>query len=170
MRTGRFSADRCRRIRRVRLARSAIHGRGVFVSVHVPAGVHIYTDPSLLNHGCDPNVEWLQPGRCLMALREIEAGEELVRDYAYGGPVGFQCTCGSPRCREVVRTVEYELHANGVVVAFACLELALGASREVGPIGIRIIRSIDGVLMAMRRPWRYGQYKDEQLPVGAEDD
>ncbi|MBI5945278.1 MAG: SET domain-containing protein-lysine N-methyltransferase [Chloroflexi bacterium] len=56
------------------------------------------------NHSCDPNLGFFgQIG--LAALRDIQAGEELMFDYAMsdGGPYDeFDCYCGSPICRKKI--------------------------------------------------------------------
>jgi hypothetical protein len=56
-----------------------------------------------INHSCAPNCEteededehvWIR------AIRDIEAGEELVYDYfLYDGEGDATCTCGAERCR-----------------------------------------------------------------------
>ncbi|MBD2063952.1 SET domain-containing protein-lysine N-methyltransferase [Funiculus sociatus GB2-A5] len=54
----------------------------------------------LQNHSCDPNTGY--QGLDLIALRDIKAGEELTVDFAaFCGEdmEGFQCMCGSPKCR-----------------------------------------------------------------------
>lgn len=63
------------------------------------------------NHSCDPNLGFFgQIG--LMAMRDIEAGEELTFDYAMsdGGPYDeFECSCGSPDCRRRVTGDDWKL-------------------------------------------------------------
>lgn len=63
-------------------------------------------DPQVLNyinHSCDPNCELniasQQP--VLIALRDIEIGEEITCDYNRTeiNGTGFECNCGSPKCR-----------------------------------------------------------------------
>jgi uncharacterized protein len=53
-----------------------------------------------LNHSCDPNVG-SGGNTVLVAMRDIEAGEELTTDYAlfddYDG--SMECHCGLPLCR-----------------------------------------------------------------------
>lgn len=53
------------------------------------------------NHSCEPNLGFFgQIG--LVAMRDIEAGEELTFDYAMsdGSPYDeFECHCGLPHCR-----------------------------------------------------------------------
>lgn len=63
------------------------------------------------NHSCDPNLGFFgQIG--LVAMRDIEAGEELTFDYAMsdGGPYDeFDCYCGSPSCRGKVTGNDWQL-------------------------------------------------------------
>ena len=57
-----------------------------------------------INHSCDPNAG-LEGSISLVALRDIEAGEEVCYDYAMADSnphLGFECTCGSPLCRHKV--------------------------------------------------------------------
>lgn len=53
-----------------------------------------------LNHSCEPNVGF-GGNSVLVAMRDIEAGEELTTDYAlfddYDG--SMECHCGRPLCR-----------------------------------------------------------------------
>jgi uncharacterized protein len=54
-----------------------------------------------VNHCCEPNAG-LRGQVTLVALRDIEAGEEICYDYAMsdGSPYdGFECRCGAARCR-----------------------------------------------------------------------
>ncbi|MFN8413138.1 MAG: SET domain-containing protein [Anaerolineales bacterium] len=63
------------------------------------------------NHSCDPNLGFSgQIG--LVAMRDIEKGEELTFDYAMsdGGPYDeFDCYCGSPLCRKKVTGNDWKL-------------------------------------------------------------
>ncbi len=58
----------------------------------------------MLNHSCEPNCGLL--GQLLLvALRDIESGEELSFDYAMCDASDydeFRCLCGEPTCREIV--------------------------------------------------------------------
>lgn len=61
-----------------------------------------------INHSCDPNA-WLD-GLNLAARRKIAAGEQITIDYAtFCGESlqPFDCTCGSPDCRGVIRGSDY---------------------------------------------------------------
>jgi len=63
------------------------------------------------NHSCDPNLGFTgQIG--LLALRDIQEGEELTFDYAMsdGEPYDeFDCRCGSPNCRKKITGDDWKL-------------------------------------------------------------
>ena len=65
------------------------------------------------NHSCDPNLGFFgQVG--LVAMRDINGGEELMFDYAMsdGGPYDeFECTCGSSACRKRITGNDWKLPA-----------------------------------------------------------
>ena len=52
------------------------------------------------NHGCDPNMS-----KDLIAIRDIEAGEELTADYAQFSTKEWEmkCNCGAKNCQGIVR-------------------------------------------------------------------
>ncbi|WP_119166187.1 SET domain-containing protein [Algihabitans albus] len=56
-----------------------------------------------LNHSCAPNLA-IEGQIVFVALRDIEAGEELTFDYATGDDDDWTmaCRCGSPDCRGIV--------------------------------------------------------------------
>lgn len=57
-----------------------------------------------VNHSCDPNVGF-EGQVVLVAMRTIEAGEEICFDYAMSDTADydeFQCTCGTSKCRNFV--------------------------------------------------------------------
>ena len=63
-----------------------------------------------LNHSCDPNCEVDEiKGRVwIYALRDIEAGEELVWDYnLYDDEAPAPCNCGSSKCRGTMYSREW---------------------------------------------------------------
>ncbi len=63
-----------------------------------------YEDVMLfINHSCGPNVGFAG-NIVLVAMRDIENGEELTTDYAFFDPSGvrMECRCGHPSCRRVV--------------------------------------------------------------------
>ena len=62
-----------------------------------------------INHSCDPNA-WLD-GLNLTARRNIRAGEQITMDYATfcnDSLEQFNCNCGSPDCRGVIRGTDYQ--------------------------------------------------------------
>lgn len=67
-----------------------------------------YSD--LMNHSCDPNI-WYEDDFTEVARRHIYAGEEICQDYATDrtGPFEFQCLCGSPLCRGLIRKNDFDL-------------------------------------------------------------
>ena len=84
-------------------------------SVQTDVDTHIRIDLpfEFVNHSCDPNCG-VQPnehqGYNLVAMRDIEAGEELTFDYCMTEwtIVGFEdCHCGSDRCRKRVRGAKF---------------------------------------------------------------
>src|SRR3989475_5907520 len=55
------------------------------------------------NHSCDPNIG-VQGQIVFVAMREIEAGEELTHDWATTDDDSYQmpCNCGTAACRKVI--------------------------------------------------------------------
>jgi SET domain-containing protein len=52
-----------------------------------------------VNHSCDPNTRVHKLAD--VAMRDINAGEEITGDYASDGIlIGFSCNCGSKNCKE----------------------------------------------------------------------
>ncbi len=65
---------------------------------------------AFLNHSCDPNceVDEVRNQVWILALRNIEAGEELVWDYSlYDDDDPAPCHCGSPKCRGTMYSREW---------------------------------------------------------------
>jgi len=61
-----------------------------------------YGVAAFVNHSCQPNCETDQIGgkMWIIALRDIEPGEELTYDYnLFDGEDDAPCLCGSKRCR-----------------------------------------------------------------------
>lgn len=72
-----------------------------------PAGEADSAD--LVNHSCDPNAG-LRGQIALVAMRDIEAGEEVCFDYAMSESTAydeFPCRCGSPECRDRVTAEDW---------------------------------------------------------------
>jgi len=63
-----------------------------------------------INHSCEPNTEvdtkWNPRTKTAVpfwiALRDIEAGEELFYDYAFSAELAMRCLCGMKKCRGVI--------------------------------------------------------------------
>lgn len=55
------------------------------------------------NHSCDPNIG-VQGQIVFVAIRDIQAGEELTHDWATTDDDTYEmeCHCGAPSCRKVV--------------------------------------------------------------------
>ena len=55
------------------------------------------------NHSCDPNIG-VQGQIILVAIRDIQAGEELTHDWAMtdDDTSESECSCGSPHCRKII--------------------------------------------------------------------
>lgn len=63
----------------------------------------------MLNHSCEPN-SGLAGSQVLVAMRDIEPGEEITFDYAMCDASDydeFNCLCGQTNCREVVRGTDW---------------------------------------------------------------
>jgi hypothetical protein len=87
-----------------RFAASACHVRPSRETVQVGREEHIVLSPDHLqfvNHGCEPNVLFDVSAFCLVALRDIDPGDEIVYFYPateWRMAEAFECRCGSPRC------------------------------------------------------------------------
>ncbi len=55
------------------------------------------------NHSCDPNIG-VRGQIVFVALRDIQAGEELTHDWATTDDDDYEmaCQCGAPNCRKVI--------------------------------------------------------------------
>ena len=63
-----------------------------------------------INHSCDPNIGFR--GQVVyVAMRDIEAGEELCHDYAMerSNDYFLECRCGSPLCRNQITGDDWKL-------------------------------------------------------------
>jgi hypothetical protein len=75
---------------------------------------------SFINHSCDPNAEvaWAIDIATLVAIRNIDPNEEITFDYATVIPPGdnfsFNCTCGSVKCRKVIRAESSRFHRSNL--------------------------------------------------------
>lgn len=72
-----------------------------------------YENPDMswrINHSCDPNSG--DGGDKLVATRDIQAGEEIVYDYALtetNPDYSFVCRCGSANCRKTFTGNDWKL-------------------------------------------------------------
>jgi uncharacterized protein len=80
--------------------------------LHMVALDHEEYEPVMLfiNHSCEPNVGF-GGNTVLVAMRDIEAGEELTTDYAmfddYDG--SMVCECRTKRCRGIIGGHDWQL-------------------------------------------------------------
>ena len=64
------------------------------------------------NHSCDGNVGWVDDGTRMVAIRDIQSGEEITFDYATSEvrDYGFEvCLCGSEKCRKTLTYDDWKL-------------------------------------------------------------
>lgn len=71
-----------------------------------------WNDARLMNHSCDPNVEaqtWEEKEIWFVALRDIEAGEELTFNYGFDLDHWSEhpCLCGTSKCVGYIAAEEY---------------------------------------------------------------
>jgi hypothetical protein len=65
-----------------------------------------FDDSQYMNHSCDPNLWWMNDDT-LVAMRDIQSGEEVTYDYAtsevhvWWRPK-WKCNCGAARCRTLI--------------------------------------------------------------------
>jgi uncharacterized protein len=64
----------------------------------------------VFNHACEPNCGFINTFT-LIAIKEIEAGEELVFDYAFCETFmdNFECSCGSSDCRKTITGNDWKI-------------------------------------------------------------
>ena len=84
---------------------------------YVQIGRYLYMGPSggtddFINHSCDPNSGLVINGEkvSLIAIRDIEIGEEIVLDYSTTmneDDWEMNCDCESPNCRGKIRDFKY---------------------------------------------------------------
>lgn len=69
----------------------------------VPASEEEIKEQGIFNHSCEPNVGF-NSSVTMVAIRDIEAGEELVMNYAFMETdfEAFECNCGAPSCRKTI--------------------------------------------------------------------
>ena len=77
----------------------------MFATGPLEGGAVVGVDPGLLNHSCDPTLGWAAGGEVVVALRDVQSGEELTVDYATGttdAEMLVRCHCETYRCRQLV--------------------------------------------------------------------
>src|SRR3989344_2861687 len=67
------------------------------------------TETGLFNHGCDPNIGFLD-AVTLIAIKDIVAGVELLIDYGFALSFfePFKCKCGSANCRKIIKPDDWK--------------------------------------------------------------
>jgi len=75
----------------------------------VPTSREELKSKGVFNHSCEPNLGFSN-SITLIAIRDIEEGEELVFDYAFNETVhnNMNCNCGSERCRKEIHTDDWK--------------------------------------------------------------
>jgi len=74
--------------------------------------MHPYHEPAdFINHSCSPAAGFGGSPITLVALRDIEVGEEITFDYCMDTSydMEFDCQCGSPNCRKKVTGNDWKL-------------------------------------------------------------
>ena len=62
----------------------------------------------VFNHSCQPNLGFSN-SITLIAIKNINAGDELVFDYAFNETThSFKCNCGSAQCRGKIRPNDWQ--------------------------------------------------------------
>jgi len=66
-----------------------------------------------INHSCNPNsyVKTIRGIRTLLAMKDIQKGEEITYDYAINGyyESADPCHCGSKKCRQILNCDFFQL-------------------------------------------------------------
>lgn len=67
-------------------------------------------DADFLNHSCNPNCG-IQGTLKIIAIRDIEPGEEITFDYAMceSSEYEIKCNCGSSNCRKVITGNDWKI-------------------------------------------------------------
>jgi uncharacterized protein len=63
-----------------------------------------------INHSCDPNIG-MDGQISYVAMRNIQAGEELCLDYAMAMTTNYKlnCSCGSTKCRKLITGDDWKI-------------------------------------------------------------
>ena len=84
-----------------------------YLTVQTGIDKHITLEPSFLqyiNHSCDPNVFFDTTNMQLLALKEIQPGDELVFFYPsseWEMTQNFDCFCGTKQCLHKIQGAAY---------------------------------------------------------------
>ena len=75
----------------------------------VPTSRDELIEKGVYNHSCDPNIGFLQD-IVYVAIKDIEAGEELCFDYAFNETKmeSFTCECKSKNCRKTITKEDWK--------------------------------------------------------------
>ncbi len=86
--------------------------------IQIAEGLHLVAlssdeyEPVMLfiNHSCEPNVGFAG-NVVLVAMRDVEPGEELTTDYAMfdASEGSMDCRCGTPACRRTISGTDWQL-------------------------------------------------------------
>ncbi len=65
-----------------------------------------------INHSCEPNAGFLD-SVTLIAIRDIEAGEEIAWDYAFSQTTfeAFECRCKTATCRKRITPDDWQIES-----------------------------------------------------------
>lgn len=76
----------------------------------VPTSREELEERGVINHSCDPNIGFAE-NNVFVAIRDIEADEELTFDYAFNETLmhPFTCKCGSAQCRKTITAEDWKL-------------------------------------------------------------
>lgn len=91
----------------------SISAEPTYLTVQVGVGKHITLQPEFLqyiNHSCEPNVFFDTSSMQLVALKEIQNGEEMSFFYPSTEWImtqSFQCYCGHPSCLGEIKGAAY---------------------------------------------------------------
>jgi SET domain len=116
-----------------------ISAEPTYLTVQVGINKHITLQPEFLqyiNHGCDPNVFFNTTTMQLVALRTLQADEEMMFFYPsteWRMTQSFDCYCGSPKCIGKVRGASYlsqELQSQYRFTDFIQQQLAKKSARK----------------------------------------
>jgi uncharacterized protein len=96
---GEVIIDGCREVVSDDAIESLPEGERVFLAVMEDRNILMKPPARFVNHSCDPNARGTD--RHDVAIRVIEAGEEVTVDYVAEQAPGLRldCNCGAPNCR-----------------------------------------------------------------------